>query len=55
LDLERLFLAMLPRIDLPRALLRGRSMKAAATMNGCLSIPNADVAAEALGRNQEES
>jgi len=30
--LERLLPAMLPRIDLPRALLRGRYMKAAATM-----------------------
>ena len=32
LILERLLLAMLPCIDLPRALLRGRSMKAAATI-----------------------
>jgi DNA polymerase-1 len=32
LALERLFLAMLPRIDLPRALLRGRYTKAAARM-----------------------
>ena len=30
--LERLLLAMLPRIDLPRALLRGRFMKAAAAI-----------------------
>jgi hypothetical protein len=30
--LERLLVAMLPRIDLPRALLRGRYMKAAAAM-----------------------
>ena len=30
--LERLLAAMLPRIDLPRALLRGRYMKAAAAM-----------------------
>jgi DNA polymerase I len=32
LALERLLLAMLPKIDLPRALLRGRYMKAAAAM-----------------------
>jgi hypothetical protein len=32
LALERLLLAMLPRIDLPRALLRGRYMRAAAWM-----------------------
>ena len=32
LTLERLLLAMLPRIDLPRALLRGRFMKAAAAI-----------------------
>ena len=30
--LERLLPAMLPRIDLPRALLRGRFMKAAAAI-----------------------
>jgi DNA polymerase I len=32
LSLERLLAAMMPRIDLPRALLRGRYMKAAAAM-----------------------
>ena len=32
LALERLLPAMLPRIDLPRALLRGRFMKAAAAI-----------------------
>ncbi|MET4514306.1 DNA polymerase [Bradyrhizobium sp. I1.7.5] len=32
LTLERIFLAMLPRIDLPHALLRGRFMKAAAAV-----------------------
>jgi hypothetical protein len=46
--LERLLPAMLPRIDLPRALLRGRFMKAAAAMEYA-SVP-IDVATLALLR-----
>ena len=51
--LERLLPAMLPRIDLPRALLRGRYMKAAAAMehNGTpIDTDDAGTAARTLDR-----
>ena len=52
--LERLLPAMLPRIDLPRALLRGRFMKAAAAIewNGTpIDTVDAGPVAAALDRN----
>ena len=52
--LERILLAMLPGIDLPHALLRGRFMKAAAAIewNGMpIDTVTLDAVAEALGRN----
>ena len=51
--LKRLLPMMLPHIDLPRALLRGRYMAAAANMefNGVpIDVPALPVAARALGR-----
>ena len=54
LALERLLPAMLPRIDLPRALLRGRFMKAAAAIewNGTpIDSSNPWLAAASLDRN----
>ena len=52
--LERLLPAMLPHIDLPRALLRGRYMAAAAAMewNGVpIDVPMLELLARALARN----
>ena len=56
--LERLLPVMLPHIDLPRALLRGRFMKAAARIewNGMpIDTATLGVAAAALGRNSRRS
>ena len=53
--LERLLPAMLPHIDLPRALFRGRYMAAAAAMefNGVpIDVPTLELSARTLGRYQ---
>ena len=56
--LERLLPAMLPHIDLPRALLRGRYMAAAAAMEYTgvpIDMPTLAAAARALGRHSGRS